>query len=407
MSTEALPSAAVSLEEIVATDPSSALYLPLAERLLSRGQVSEAVRLCEERRSRPGKGVGDHIVLGRCYLADGRLDQAREQFQAALVLDRENVVALKSMAGILSHDGRHAEAADLYRAVCRVDAGDLESQSALHQITSGDYPEVRPPEVIVSQGDLRWQPVRLTREEDHLSELGLGLRTFETLDAGSLRPTAPLAGIAPPSSAPATTASGMPANLPWPVEPEEMILTPEDLTIGPRFPHEAHPEPPKVTPLPRRPEVVVPAGAVPDGGLHNRLGSLDVEEFQVSALERIEDALRPVEIRELGEVSVPEASVDEAPAAEVAPAAPVAAPIASKSQEEPRQAPTRSAVWGEEPAGAVSSPPAATRDDASSDSAAGAPSTVADSGDPAAAPRPIVEGNRTAFETWLRRLGGR
>jgi tetratricopeptide (TPR) repeat protein len=183
MSTEALPSASVSLEEIVASNPTTALYLPLAERLLSRGQVAEAVRLCEERRARPGKGVGDSIVLGRCYLADGRLSDAREQFQAALALDRENVVALKSLAGILSHDGRHAEAADLYRAVCRVDAGDLESQSALHQITSGDYPEVRPPEVIVSQGDLRWQPVRLTREEDHLSELGLGLRTFESMDA--------------------------------------------------------------------------------------------------------------------------------------------------------------------------------------------------------------------------------
>ena len=57
MSTEALPSAAVSLEDFVSTDPSTALYLPLAERLLSRGLVSDAVRLCEERRARPGRGV--------------------------------------------------------------------------------------------------------------------------------------------------------------------------------------------------------------------------------------------------------------------------------------------------------------------------------------------------------------
>ena len=400
MSTEALPSAAVSLEEIVATDPSSALYLPLAERLLSRGQVSEAVRLCEDRRARPGRGVGDHIVLGRCYLADGRLAEAREQFHAALALDRENVVALKSMAGILSHDGRHAEAADLYRAVCRVDAGDLESQSALHQITSGDYPEVRPPEVIVSQGDLRWQPVRLTREEDHLSELGLGLRTFESLDAGSLRPSVPIAGMASPGSASIPT---MPANLPWPVDPEEMILRPEELTIGPRFPHEANPEPPTPTPAPRRPEVVVPAGAVPDGGLHNRLGSLDVQEFQVSALERIDDALRPVEIRELGEVAAPDATAPPPIVSTIVPA------LESKTQEgtRPRMAPTRSAVWGEEPVSADSSPPAATLNESNLDSPASEPSAIADSGDPSADPRPIVEGNRTAFETWLRRLGGK
>lgn len=376
MSTEALPSASVSLEEIVGTDPSTALYLPLAERLLSRGLVSDAVRLCEERRDRPGRGVGDHIVLGRCYLADGRLPEAREQFLAALVLDRENVVALKSMAGILSHEGKHAEAADLYRAVCRVDPGDLESQSALHQITSGDYPEVRPPEVIVSQGDLTWQPIRLTREEDHLSELGLGLRTFESIETGPLRPSLPMAGLTASAAAPP--------------ESERVILTPEDLSVGPHFPHEREevPSPSEMARAPRRPEVVVPAGAVPLGGLHNRLGSLDVQEFQVSALERLEAALRQIEVRALGEVAAAEAP--EAPEALQAPEPVPAPPV--------RTTPTRSAVWDEEPvvAAATTLPtPTAT-----------APLPGFPEGEDAAA-RPLVEGNRTAFETWLRRLGGK
>ncbi len=370
MSTEALPSAAVSLEDFVSTDPSTALYLPLAERLLSRGLVSDAVRLCEERRDRPGRGVGDHIVLGRCYLADGRLPEAQEQFQAALALDRENVVALKSMAGILSHEGRHAEAADLYRAVCRVDPGDLESQSALHQITSGDYPEVRPPEVIVSRGDLSWQPIRLSREEDHLSELGLGLRTFETFDSGTLRPSLPAAGLAAATAAPA--------------EPEELIVTPEELSVGPHFPLERATEKESTVPAqaPRRPEVVVPAGAIPAGGLHNRLGSLDVEEFQVSALERLESALRQVEVRALGEVATSEPETAAAPGPETA-ATPRATEAAPETRS--RRAPTRSAVWDEGPAAAASpaSPPSP------------------------APPRPVVEGNRTAFETWVRRLGGK
>jgi len=401
MSTEALPSAAVSLEDIVGKDPSTALYLPLAERFLSRGLVSEAVRLCEERRARPGRGVGDHIVLGRCYLADGRLAEAREQFQAALALDRENVVALKSMAGILSHEGRHAEAADLYRAVTRVDAGDLESQSALHQITSGDYPEVRPPEVIVSQGDLTWQPIRLAREEDHLSELGLGLRTFESLDAGTLRPSLPAAGLT--AAERAERAEGA-----EPAEAEEMILTPDDLSVGPPFRREREAEAttPGPAQAPRRPEVVVPAGAVPAGGLHNRLGSLDVQEFQVSALERLEDALRPVEVRALGEVAAP-----EVPAAATG-SAPQAAPGPRF-----RPTPTRSAVWGEEPAATAPPAPPTTRPEAGPASAPPASPTMPtptptptpspfDSPEGALA-RPVVEGNRTAFETWLRRLGGK
>ena len=182
MRDDARQEAILSLEEIVARDPATALYLQLAERLIERGRLDEAIHLCEERRTRPGNGVGDHIVLGRAYLADGRLNEARAELEAALSLDRENVVALKALAGILSHQGDHDQATGYYRAVCRIDPGDLESQTALHQITSGEFPEVRPADVIVGQGELSWQPVRLPREEEHLPELALGLRTIETFD---------------------------------------------------------------------------------------------------------------------------------------------------------------------------------------------------------------------------------
>jgi tetratricopeptide (TPR) repeat protein len=174
---------ALPVEEIIAKDPTTALYLPYAERLVEDGRLEEAIALCETRKRRPGRGVGDHIVLGRAYLADGQIGAARAEFQSALDLDRENVVALKALGGILSHEGSHAEAASYYQAVCRVDPGDLESQTALHQITSGEYPEIRPADVIVGQGSLSWQPVRLPREEEHLSELALGLRTIERFDA--------------------------------------------------------------------------------------------------------------------------------------------------------------------------------------------------------------------------------
>jgi tetratricopeptide (TPR) repeat protein len=173
-----------NMEEIVDRDPTTALYLPLAERLREEGRVEEAIRLCEARKNRPGHGVGDAIVLGRCYLADGRLNDARSEFEAALALDRENVSALKALAGILAHEGRHARAIDLYRAVCRVDSGDLESQTALHQITSGEYADVLPADVVVGQGELGWQPVQLPREEENLPDLALGLRNIESFEAG-------------------------------------------------------------------------------------------------------------------------------------------------------------------------------------------------------------------------------
>jgi tetratricopeptide (TPR) repeat protein len=191
MSVDARADAVLPLEEIVARDPATALYLPLVERLTLQGRLDEAVRLCEERRTRSGRGVGDHIVLGRAYLAQGRLAEARAEFDAALDLDRENVVALKALGGIFSHEGNHEEAAGYYRAVCRVDPSDLESQTALHQIASGEFPEARPADVIVGQGGLTWQPIRLPREEEHLSELALGLRTIDSFGqaAAPIAPT--------------------------------------------------------------------------------------------------------------------------------------------------------------------------------------------------------------------------
>jgi hypothetical protein len=35
----------------------------------------------------------------------------------------------------------------------------------------------------VDQGELNWQPVRLPREEEHLGELSLGLKTIDAFDA--------------------------------------------------------------------------------------------------------------------------------------------------------------------------------------------------------------------------------
>ena len=272
---EAVP----TLEEMAVRDPSSAIYLPLAEKLRAEGRVEEAIRLCEERRTRPGRGVGDHIVLGRAYLADGRIDSARGEFAAALALDRENVVALKALAGILSHLGDHREAAAHYRAVCRVDPGDLESQTALHQITSGEYPEARPADIIVDQGELAWHPVRLPREEEHLGELSLGLKTIDAFDLPSApvapAPAAAYEEIAAPEPAwarePAPSAASIAPSAPAPVEPSAPVEAAfETVSAGApeRESQESQPDPGRPQIVERRGPLPVPApkpGAIVEG----------------------------------------------------------------------------------------------------------------------------------------------
>jgi hypothetical protein len=113
------------------------------------------------------------------------------------------------------------------------------------------------------------------------------------------------------------------------------------------------------------------------------LGALDVEGFHASALERLDSALRPVEVLPLGEIE-------------------------SAAPEEGESRP-RSAIWDEKPAASgarVHEEPAP---------AAARPPTPAQAAAPVPIPAPPVvpddvvagvKGNRAAFETWLRELGG-
>jgi tetratricopeptide (TPR) repeat protein len=400
------------LELVVERDPSTALYLPLAERLRDMGRVEDAIRLCEARKTRPGRGVGDSIVLGRCYLADGRLAEARSEFEAALRLDRENVIALKALAGILAHEGRHTVAVELYRAVCRIDPGDLESQTALHQITSGEFAEVSPADVVVGQGDLGWHPVRLPREEDHMADLAMGLRMIDTFETPA--PAAERAaerGLREfslddldrkkPASAP--EASGAPGAAP------------------------AAP----VSPIPPPPAPAASAGPAPAAPRHSDLEVYDVPTPVRPEEERLEGLGAPIETnpaqaRPARDDEAPPARDDEkrvfampAPA-QAPPRAPGAEPVRAPGAEpvrapgaEPVRVPEPEPVRVPEaprpqlapPADAASPQPAAAPGEATPELEAAAQGAEQGKRDEAAY-KPGVSGNRSAFQDWLRRLGG-
>ncbi len=366
------------LELVVERDPSTALYLPLAERLRDMGRVEDAIRLCEARKTRPGRGVGDAIVLGRCYLADGRLAEARSEFEAALRLDRENVIALKALGGILAHEGRHARAVEMYRAVCRIDPGDLESQTALHQITSGEFAEVSPADVVVGQGDLGWHPVRLPREEDHLADLGMGLRMIDTFDAP-----------AAPSPAAPTAERRKDHGF------REFSL--DDLDRK---------KPAATTSAPAASSSVAPAPAAPPAPKRSeRTDSLErydvptpvapVQEYQAALGAPLEEPLaRAVP-------PVPEVEPAHASAAAEAPAklesADVPTAAAPPAMLAPADAPAAPEPATLEPA--ATAEPTATRPDET-------PESPASEGARGEAYKHGVSGNRSAFQEWLRRLGG-
>ncbi len=82
------------LEKICAKNPTSILFARLADGFLRQGKVKQASKICRRGlRYRPSYVTG-HLVMGKCHLAEGRLEEARQEFHKALQLDADNLAAL-------------------------------------------------------------------------------------------------------------------------------------------------------------------------------------------------------------------------------------------------------------------------------------------------------------------------
>lgn len=82
------------LEKICSKNPTSILFARLAEGFLQQGQVKRATEIARQGlRYRPSYVAG-HVVMGKCHLAVGHFEEARQEFQKVLQLDSDHPAAL-------------------------------------------------------------------------------------------------------------------------------------------------------------------------------------------------------------------------------------------------------------------------------------------------------------------------
>ena len=82
------------LEKICSKNPTSILFARLAEGFLQQGQVKRAAEIARQGlRYRPSYVAG-HVVMGKCHLAVGHFEEARQEFQKVLQLDSDHPAAL-------------------------------------------------------------------------------------------------------------------------------------------------------------------------------------------------------------------------------------------------------------------------------------------------------------------------
>ena len=82
------------LERIFDKNPTSIVFARLADELLQQGNFRRATEVCKKGlKYRPSYATG-HVVLGRCYLASNRVEEARQEFHKVLHLDANHLSAL-------------------------------------------------------------------------------------------------------------------------------------------------------------------------------------------------------------------------------------------------------------------------------------------------------------------------
>ncbi len=110
-------------------------FARVADALRAEGRLDEAVSLCQEGlRARPL--VAGYVVLGKTHMDAGRLEDAREQFEAALRLDPRCLSAMRSLALIMDKLQWGDAAAGYYRSILEVEPWDAEIRALLEGASS-------------------------------------------------------------------------------------------------------------------------------------------------------------------------------------------------------------------------------------------------------------------------------
>ncbi|MCX5800404.1 MAG: tetratricopeptide repeat protein [Candidatus Eisenbacteria bacterium] len=123
-----------ALRDSCQRDPNSKLFMPLAEQLRRRGCYGEAIDICIRAKAIHPRYVSCRVLLGRCLIELGMREEARRELEDVLTLDRENVFSLRVMAEILRAQGELREAVDYYRALVRINPGDMDAQRRLTEL---------------------------------------------------------------------------------------------------------------------------------------------------------------------------------------------------------------------------------------------------------------------------------
>lgn len=114
--------------------PRSHVFAPVADACRKAGMLEEALEIC-------ARGVGEHpryasgyVVQGKCLYDAGRSNDAQAAFDRVLVLDPNNLVALKYLGILHAERGDNASAREYFEHILALDPDDREIRSRIEDV---------------------------------------------------------------------------------------------------------------------------------------------------------------------------------------------------------------------------------------------------------------------------------
>jgi tetratricopeptide (TPR) repeat protein len=123
-----------SLQVLLQQNPNSLTFGRVADALLKRGRVDEAIQLCEDGLRKHPAYVTGHMVLGKCYLKKKLFDQAEKEFKRVLLFDPRYLAAHKYYGDLMREIGWDNTCEMSYRKILQIDPLDNGVRAVIEEL---------------------------------------------------------------------------------------------------------------------------------------------------------------------------------------------------------------------------------------------------------------------------------
>lgn len=133
------------LRHRVEKNPTSRLFLPLAEEYRKEGFIDEAVDVLLSGLERHPAYASARVALGKIYLDKGMVNEARNEFEQVVAAIPDNLFAQRKLADIYKEQGKKEEAIQQYMKVLELNPLDDEARISLRDLEGEPIEEPRMP----------------------------------------------------------------------------------------------------------------------------------------------------------------------------------------------------------------------------------------------------------------------